>query len=85
MQHDPSHRALDPGGELEQPLAQRADLGVGARRALGVGPQGLEQDVRGGRQEHPELVGREPLATRPVHGQPVMQFLETVLLSPRAQ
>jgi len=36
MQHDPPHRALDPDRELEQLLAERADLRSGAPRALGV-------------------------------------------------
>ena len=45
VQHDAPHRALDPGGELEQPLAQRADLRVGARGALRVGLQSLKEDV----------------------------------------
>jgi aldose sugar dehydrogenase len=65
-------RALDPRNTLEQPRAQGADLGAGMRGALDVGLQGLKQDVRGGRHEHPELVGPEPLAARPIHGQPVM-------------
>src|SRR5712691_3313971 len=30
VQHDAAHRALDPDGELEQPLAQRSDLRVRA-------------------------------------------------------
>ena len=69
MQHDAPHRALDPRGELDQPLAQRADLRVGTGGALRLSLQGLEQDVRGERQEHPELIGQEPMATRPVHRQ----------------
>ena len=34
MQHDASHGALDLGGQLDQPLAERADLGVGAGRLV---------------------------------------------------
>jgi hypothetical protein len=34
VQDDPAHGALDPHGELDQPLPQRADLGAGAGRAL---------------------------------------------------
>src|SRR5436309_4699462 len=39
VQDDPAHGALDPHGELDQPLPQRADLGPGAGRA----PRTLQQ------------------------------------------
>jgi hypothetical protein len=48
-------------------------------RPLRLGLQGLEQEVRGEGEEDPELIGQEPLATRPVQRQPVMQLLEPVL------
>jgi hypothetical protein len=44
VQHDPAHRAFDPHRELEQALAQRRDLGVGAGRAGRAPTQFLEQD-----------------------------------------
>src|SRR6059036_798764 len=79
VQDDATDRALHPHGELEQPLAQRRDLGIGAGGARCPAPQFLEQDVRRQREQDSELVGQEALATGPVHLQPVMQFLEPVL------
>ena len=79
VQDDPPHRALDPHRELQQPLAQRGDLRVGTGGARGPAPQLLEQHVRRQGQQHAELVGQEPLATRAVQLQPVMQFLQPVL------
>src|SRR5216684_3409551 len=51
MQHDAAHRALDPDGELEQPLPQRGDLAVGAGGAARAALKLLEQDVGGPRQQ----------------------------------
>jgi hypothetical protein len=45
VQDDPLNRALDPHGELEQPFAQRRDLGIGHSGSRGPAPQFLEQDV----------------------------------------
>src|SRR5258706_11099507 len=56
VQDDPPDRALDPHGELEQPLAQGGDLRIGTRRARRPAPQFLEQDVRRQREQDPELV-----------------------------
>jgi hypothetical protein len=36
VQHDTPGRALDPHGELDEPLAQRRDLGAGTERAGGA-------------------------------------------------
>src|SRR6266571_7820142 len=57
MQHDAADGALDPDGDLEQSLPQRAHLRDGAGGARRVALQLLEQDVRGRRQQDPELVG----------------------------
>jgi hypothetical protein len=62
----PSGRALDPGGELERPRAQGADLGGGTRGAPGVRPQGLKQDVRGGRGHRHHAL--DPRGVQEVHG-----------------
>src|SRR3989304_7244186 len=56
-QHDATHRTLDPHRELEQPLPQRGDLGVGAGRAPPPALELLEQDVGGERQQGPEPGG----------------------------
>src|SRR6516165_7403280 len=79
VHHDAPPRALDPGGELEQPLAQRADLRPGTGRPPRLGLQALEEDVRGEAEEHPELIGQEAMAARPVQCQPLMQLLEAIL------
>src|SRR3989304_7051279 len=82
VQHDAAGRALHPHGELDQPLPQRGDLRVRAGGAARAALELLEQDVRGQRQQHAELVGQKPRATGPVHLQPVMQLLEAVLHVP---
>src|SRR5713101_2587978 len=79
VQHDAAHRALDPDGELEQPLPQRGDLGVRAGRAARAALELLEQDVGGQSQQDAELVGQKLRAAGPVHLQPVMQLFEPVL------
>src|SRR6266852_9369260 len=79
VQDDPTGRALDPHGELEQPLAQRRDLRLGTGGARGPAAQLLEQHVRRQREQDAKLVGEKLRATGPVHLQPVMQFLEPVL------
>jgi hypothetical protein len=58
VQDDPAHGALDPDGELDQPLAQRGDLGVGAGRPARVPLQRLVQHIRRHGQQDAELVGR---------------------------
>src|SRR6266849_10529560 len=82
VQDDPTDRALDPHGELEQPLAQRRDLRRGTAGARRSAPQLLEEHVRRQREQDAKLVGEELLATGSVHLQPVMQFLEPVLHVP---
>src|SRR6266481_4992689 len=79
VQNDSSDRALDPHGELEQPLAQRRNLCISTGGARRPAPQVLEQHIRRQREQDPELVGPEVLATGPVHLQSMMQFLEPVL------
>src|SRR3989442_14606990 len=60
VQDDPAHRALDTHGELDQPLAQGGDLGLGTGRAVRATLELLEQDVRGQREQDAELVGEKP-------------------------
>src|SRR3989454_12150005 len=78
-QHNAGHRALDPDGELDQPLAQRGDLRIRAGGAAGAALEFLEQQVGGPTPEDAELVGQKTRAAGPVHLQPVMQLLEPVL------
>jgi hypothetical protein len=50
--------------ELEQPLAQPADLGAGTRRARRAEPEFLHQHIGGGGEEHAELIGSKATAAR---------------------
>lgn len=56
MQHDAPHGGLDPGTELDEPLAQGTHLSAGAGGSRGVQSQLLHQDVGGRRQQHAQLV-----------------------------
>ena len=70
MQDNPARRALDPDGQLDQPLAQQGDLGASAGGPGRPALQLLKQDVGGQREQDPELIGQEPRATPPVQFQP---------------
>ena len=63
VQDDPPHRALEPTPRASA-AARRGGLRVGTGAARGPAPQFLEQHVRRQGQQHAELVGQEPLATR---------------------
>ena len=65
--------------ELQQPFPQDGDLRARAGRVLRVTAECLHEDVGGGREQHPELVGQEPRATRPVDLQAVLELLDAVL------
>ena len=79
MEHDPPGRDGDPGAELDEALAERADLAGGAGGAGQVPTQFLEQDVGGGGEQHSEGISLEPGATRPVQPEPVSNELEARL------
>jgi hypothetical protein len=79
MQHEPAHGPFHPDRQFQHALAQRRDLCRGAGRALRLAAQLLEQHIRRRGEQHAELIGPEPGATRPPQGQPVMQCLEPVL------
>src|SRR5712692_293331 len=55
MQDDPTNGALDPHGELQQPLAQRRDLRIGQGGPRGPSAEFLEQDVRRQREQDAKL------------------------------
>jgi type IV secretion system protein VirB11 len=59
-----------PGGitTLQQPLAQGRELGRGPHRAPGGQPETLEQDVRRGGEQEPELIGVKARAAQAIHG-----------------
>ena len=79
MQDDAADRADDLDAELEQPVPQPRHLGSGARGVRGAQPQFLHQHVGRRSQQHAELVGPEPAATRAVDLQAIAQFLDPVL------
>lgn len=61
MQHEPTHQLFHQDRLLQQAFTQDGDLNRGAGRALGLAAQLLEQHIRRGVQQHPELIGTEPL------------------------
>ena len=64
--------------ELEQPLAQRGHLRAGAGGARGPQPEFLHEDVRGGGEEHAQLIGPEATAARAPDLEPVVEFLDPI-------
>ena len=62
MEDDAAHRADDADAQLEEPLAQRRHLRARAGRAGGPQPEFLHEDVRGGGEEHAQLIGPEATA-----------------------
>ena len=85
MQDIPAHTHGDLYADLQQALAQRRHLGArvdGARRAE---TEFLQQDVRGSREQHAELIRPETRAARAIDLESVMQFLDPILdLAPLA-
>jgi hypothetical protein len=79
MQHKAAGTGDDPRADLEQAFAQRRDLRARVGGAGRVPPKFLQQDVRGGGEEHAQLVGPEPHATRAIDLEAVMQFLDPIL------
>ena len=78
MENDAAHRADDMDAELEQPFTQRGHLDAGASRARGPQPEFLQEHVRGGGQEHAQLIGPEATATRAPDLEPVVEFLDPI-------
>ena len=59
MQHHAAGRDDHAGAKLQQPFAERPDLGASAAGAGGSQAQLLHQHVGRGGQQHAELVGPE--------------------------
>ena len=78
MEDDAADRDDDVDAELEQALAQRGHLRAGTRGARGPQPEFLHEDVRGGREEHAQLIGPEATATRAPDLEPVVEFLDPI-------
>src|SRR2546426_9061247 len=78
MEDDAAHRADDVDAELEQPLTQRGHLRAGAGGARGPQPEFLHEDVRGGGEEHAQLIGPEAPAARASDLESVVEFLDPI-------
>src|SRR6266851_10078665 len=78
MEDDAAHRPDDMDAELEQPLTQRGHLRAGAGGARGPQPEFLHEDVRGGGEEHAQLIGPEAPAARASDLESVVEFLDPI-------
>jgi hypothetical protein len=76
VQHQSAGGTFHPHGQLEQALAQPADLGGGEAGPLRPQPQLLKQDIGSGAEQDPELIGEKARATGAVNVQTVIQFLD---------
>lgn len=65
--------------ELQEPLAQRAQLSASTAGARCAQAQLLHEHVGGSRQQSTQLVGEEAPATRAVDLQPVVQLFDPIL------
>src|SRR6266496_126708 len=78
MEDDAAHRSDDMDAELEQPFTQRGHLSVGAGRPRGPQPEFLHQHIRGGGEEHAQLIGPEATAARASDLESVVEFLDPI-------
>src|SRR5713226_10716636 len=78
MEDDAAHRPDDMDAELEQALTQRGHLRAGAGRVRGPQPEFLHEDVRGGGEEHAQLIGPEATAARAPDLESVVEFLDPI-------
>lgn len=72
MDHNAADRLFDAGRQLQQLLAQRADLSPGEAGASGLAADFLQQRIGGGREQDPELIGPEAGATGAINFQTMM-------------
>jgi hypothetical protein len=78
MEDDAAHGADNPDAEFEQALPQRAHLRAGAGRARGPQPEFLHQDVRGGGEEHTQLIRPEASAARAPDLEALVELLDPI-------
>jgi hypothetical protein len=78
VEDDASHRDDDVDAQCEQPFAQSRHLGARTGGTRGAQPEFLHQDIRGGREEHAELIGPKAPAARAAEVEPVVEFLDPV-------
>src|SRR6267378_5699518 len=78
MEDDAAHGDNHVDAQFEQPLAQPRHLGARTRGARGPEAEFLHEDVRGGREEHAQLIRPEATAARAADLQPLVQFLDPI-------
>jgi len=78
MEDDAAHGAQDMDAKFEQPLPQRGHLRPGARRARRPQPEFLHEHVRGGGEEHAQLIGPEATAAGASDLESVVEFLDPI-------
>src|SRR5882672_24734 len=78
MEDDAAHGPDDMDAELKQPLPQRGHLRAGAGRARGPQPEFLHEHVRGGGEEHAQLIGPEATAARASELESIVEFLDPI-------
>src|SRR2546425_4254609 len=78
MQNDAAHGDDHVDAQFEQALAQPRYLGARARGVRGPQAEFLHEDVRGGREEHAQLIGPEATAARASDLEPLMEFLDPI-------
>src|SRR5487761_188025 len=79
VQHDAPHGTLDPDAKLQEPLTQGADLGSRTLAAAGAQAQLLHQNVGGGGEQYPQLIGEKARAAGAVDLKAVVQLFYPVL------
>src|SRR6266478_6404782 len=78
MDDDASYRNQHPGSQLQQSLAQRANLGASTSGTGSPQAQLLQQNIRGRGEQDTKLVGPEAGATGAADFE-VVQLLDTIL------
>src|SRR5947209_19514630 len=78
MEDDAAHGAHDMDAKCEQPLPQCGHLRAGAGRARRPQPEFLHEHVRGGGEEHAQLIGPEATAAGASDLESVVEFLDPI-------
>jgi hypothetical protein len=79
VDHDAADPLAHPATDLDETQTERAELESGETCLHEPAPQRIQQPVRGGMQEQPELIGPEAEATEPIGKAAVFQILDPLL------
>lgn len=79
MEDDSSNGRRDANADFQKMIPDRGGLKTCLRCLRRGPPHFLHQNERRGRQQDPELVGKEPTATGPSEAETVVEFLDPVL------